>query len=117
MTEICRSTQRFPREEVYGLTSQLRRAAVSIASNIAEGQARYSPRDFRNFLGHARGSLAEIETQLLIARNLQYLSSTEAAGLEERAAELGRLLNGLHNSIRIPSSSPDSDTRQLGTGN
>ncbi len=63
VTDIYRATQNFPRQETYGLTSQIRRSAVSVASNIAEGQGRLSRREFRQFLGVARGSLVEMETQ------------------------------------------------------
>ncbi len=99
--DIYRLTRKFPREELYGLTSQVRRAAVSIPSNIAEGQSRYSPKDFRNFLGHSRGSLAEVETQLLIARDLGYLDSEEYKQVSLQADELGRILNGLYASIEV----------------
>jgi len=95
VTEIYQATVIFPRSELYGLTNQLRRAAVSVPSNIAEGQARFSRREFHQFLGHARGSLVEIETQLLIARNLKYLAPEQADDLLAGAAELGRILNGL----------------------
>src|SRR5579864_9055186 len=71
------ATRHFPRDELYGLTSQLRRAAVSIPSNIAEGQARFSSKEFAHFLSQARGSLVEIETQILIAQDLGYLSATK----------------------------------------
>ena len=97
VTEIYRLTQRFPKEEVYGLTSQLRRAAVSVPSNIAEGQGRLTRGEFRQFLGHAKGSLAEIDTQLLIAHELGYLADTNC--ILEKTAEVGRLLNGLLNSL------------------
>ncbi len=71
VTEIYRVTRTFPREEMYGLTNQLCRAAVSVPSNIAEGQARFSKKEFHHFLSHARGWLVEIETQLTIAENLE----------------------------------------------
>ena len=74
VTDIYSQTQSFPKEEVYGLRSQLRRAAVSIPSNIAEGQGRLTRGEFRQLLGNARGSVFEVETQILIARNLGYLS-------------------------------------------
>ncbi len=74
VTDVYRCTRTFPKEEIYGLSAQLRRAAVSVPSNIAEGQGRVSTGEFRQFLGHARGSLLEVETQLEIARNLEYLS-------------------------------------------
>ena len=80
VTEIYRATKTFPIEERYGLTNQLRRAAVSVPSNIAEGQARFSSRDFHRFLGIARGSL-EIETQVEIAKSLGYLTCAQTAAL------------------------------------
>jgi four helix bundle protein len=100
VTEVYQATRSFPRDELYGLTAQLRRAAVSVPSNIAEGQARYSPREFCHFLSLARGSLVEIETQLMIARTLSYLSRDKNQELLKHTAELGRILNGLIQSIR-----------------
>jgi four helix bundle protein len=100
VTEIYRASEAFPIEERYGLTSQLRRAAVSVPSNIAEGQARFSSRDFHRFLGIARDSLVEIETQVEIAKNLGYLSCVQSAVLLRSTAELGRVLNGLLASIK-----------------
>jgi four helix bundle protein len=73
--KIYQITRRFPHEELYGLVSQLRRAAVSIASNIAEGQGRMSPGEFRQFVGHARGSALEVETQLIIAARLGFVDA------------------------------------------
>jgi len=93
--EVYRVTRGFPRAELYGLTNQLRRAVVSVPSNIAEGQARYSHREFYRFLTVARGSLAEIETQVTIAKSVGYLTSATAEILLSRVAELGRILNGL----------------------
>jgi four helix bundle protein len=93
--EIYTVTQLFPREERYGIINQLRRAAVSVPSNIAEGQARFSQKEFHHFLSQARGSLVEIETQLLIARDLKFLPSNKAELLLKDADELGRILNGL----------------------
>jgi len=93
--EIYLATQVFPKDEIYGLRSQLRRAAVSVPSNIAEGQARYSRGEFHPFLNTARGSLAEIETQLMLPADLEYLGRKEADILLEKTAELGRILNGL----------------------
>jgi len=93
--EIYLATQSFPREEMFGLKSQLRRAAVSVPSNIAEGQARYSRREFCHFLNNARGSLAEVETQIILAHDLAHLGQKETDFLLDQAAELGRILNGL----------------------
>ena len=95
VTEIYRVTLKFPKDELFGLTSQIRRAAVSIPSNIAEGQGHLSKGDFRRFLGHARGSLSELETQILIAQNLNYLTKDEATKFLDLIAEVGRILNGL----------------------
>jgi four helix bundle protein len=100
VTDIYDATREFPSDERYGLTNQLRRAAVSVPSNIAEGQARFSSKEFHHFLSLARGSLVEIETQLMIAENLGYLPSNQTRPLLEGAAELGRVLNGLIASIK-----------------
>ena len=100
VTDIYRATQGFPRHETYGLTSQMRRSAVSVASNIAEGQGRLSRREFRHFLGLARGSLLEMETQVVIAENLGYLSKVEAQRLALASGEVSRLLHGLMQSLQ-----------------
>ena len=100
--QIYRLTELFPARENYGLTNQLRRAAVSVASNIAEGQARYSKKEFRHFLRAAKGSLAEIETQVLIARRLGYLDQEICDRCIGEIEELGRILAGLISSLRIP---------------
>ncbi len=100
VTVIYRATRRSPEDERFGLTSQLRRSAVSIPSNIAEGQGRCSTGEFRQFLGHARGSLLELETQISIAQNLGYFSHEQSKILVDRAAEIGRILNGLINSLK-----------------
>ena len=89
----------FPRQEVYGLTSQLQRAAVSIPSNIAEGQARNSSKEFNHFLGIARGSLAELETQIMLAQRLGYLSEEKLHSALEKAEEIGKMLKGLQKAI------------------
>jgi four helix bundle protein len=99
VTSTYRATQKFPKDEVFGLTSQARRAAVSIPSNIAEGQGRLSEKEFRHFLGQARGSLLELETQLQVAENLGYLEQQETKVVMESCAEVGRVLNGLIASI------------------
>ena len=95
VTDIYQTTARFPDHEKYGLVSQLRRGAVSIASNIAEGQGRLTEGEFRQFLGHARGSLLEVETQLHIAQRLGYLNGDQLTAIEEKSGRVGRLLNGL----------------------
>jgi four helix bundle protein len=100
VTDIYRSTQHFPREEVFGLTSQLRRSAVSVASNIAEGQGRLSKGEFRHFLGQARGSLIELETQVFIGGNLGYLNPEAVTRLLESSGEVSRLLHGLIKSLQ-----------------
>jgi len=96
---VYRSTATFPHEEIYSLTQQLRRAAVSIPSNIAEGKGRGSKRDFRQFLFNARGSLLELQTQIMIAQNLGYLSDADTNKLLDRAAGVGKSLSGLINYL------------------
>jgi len=105
-------TQGFPKEELYGLTSQMRRAAVSIPSNIAEGKGRSTDRDRSLFFCHARGSLLELETQVLIAQRLKYLTPPRAEGLINSSTELGRMLNSLIQSMRSPESSSRSAARE-----
>jgi four helix bundle protein len=100
VTEVYRLTDGFPKREVYGLTDQIRRAAVSVPSNIAEGQAHHNNREFVHFLRHSSGSLAELETQLNIAERLGYADASSTAQLLTRVHEVGRTLNGLIGSIR-----------------
>ena len=95
VTEIYSATRTFPKEELYGLVSQLRRAAVSVPSNLAEGYSRNSRNEFHHFVRQARGSLAEIETQVEIAKNLNYVPVEICTALTERIDEVGRLLTGL----------------------
>jgi len=97
VTDIYRITRRFPPEERFGLTSQVRRAAVSIPSNIAEGQARRTRGEFLQFLGHAKGSLAELDTQLRIAENLGYLHDSDT--LFRDLSDVRRMLSGLVSSL------------------
>jgi four helix bundle protein len=99
VTAVYRATATFPKDELFGITSQLRRAAVSIPSNIAEGQGRLSEKEFRFFPGQARGSLMEVETQLQIAENLGYLEKEQTNRLLDACAEVGRILNGLLASV------------------
>jgi four helix bundle protein len=93
-------SRHFPRDEVYGLTSQLRRSAVSVPSNIAEGQGRWGTGEFIHFLGVAHGSLQEAETQLLIAERLRYVTMDALTRALELIAETGRLINGLYRSLQ-----------------
>ena len=92
---VYESTAKFPKEEIYGLAGQMKRAAVAIPSNIAEGQGRNSTKDFLRFISIAYGSLLELETQTLISEMLNYLTSEETNLLLEKCAEVGRLANGL----------------------
>jgi len=100
VTSVYRVTEGFPKREVYSLTDQIRRAAVSIPSNIAEGQAHYSKAEFFHFLRHASGSLAELETQILLAERLEYTDRPQAEALLKQIVEVGKLLNGLINSLK-----------------
>ena len=102
---VYTATASFPADERFGLTSQLRRAAVSVPSNIAEGQGRRSVNEFLHRLSIAHGSLREVETQLFIALRLDYLEQTESGALMSLAAEVGRLITGLSNSLAHRSSS------------
>jgi four helix bundle protein len=97
--EIYRNTASFPKYELYGLTQQVRRAAVSVASNIAEGKGYRFDKDFVRFLLHARGSLLELQTQVLIAEDLGYLSKESSRSLLDKAEAVGRALSGLINSM------------------
>jgi four helix bundle protein len=98
--EVYRCTASFPRQEIYGLTSQMRRSAVSVPSNIAEGKGRSSRRELLQFLFHARGSLLELRTQITISYELGFLSPIEGKNPTDRANEVGRLLNGLINRFQ-----------------
>src|SRR5579863_4444916 len=96
---VYKSSNTFPKMETYGLATQLRRAAVSIPSNIAEGQARLTTAEFKQSLGHSRGSLMEVETYVLLARELGYLENDQSESLLGSSAEVGKILNGLLNSL------------------
>jgi four helix bundle protein len=99
---IYEATSDFPIQEKYGITAQLRKACVSIPSNIAEGEGRKSSSEFRRYLFIALGSLKEAETQVLISDALGYFKPNTAAKLMEMAAEIGRLLSGLSKSLAHP---------------
>jgi four helix bundle protein len=96
---VYRVTKAMPKEELYGLTIQMRRAAVSIPSNIAEGQGRHTKRDFHNFLSIALGSLRELETQILISQKLDYIAESAASESLVLADRVGRLIRGLAKSL------------------
>jgi four helix bundle protein len=97
--EIYQITEKFPPSEIYGLTNQMRRAAVSIPSNIAEGQERNSAKEFRQFLAIALGSVAEIETQLIIAKEIHYLTEAEVEPFMAIIDRLRKMTRGLIKSI------------------
>jgi len=99
---VYAATKSFPKEELYGLTSQVRRAAVSVPSNMAEGQGRSSKAEFHRFLSIAHGSIREVETQILIAQRLAYLTAEQTKTILDLAAETGRLTQGLMNSLTRP---------------
>jgi four helix bundle protein len=111
VVEIYSCTRRFPREEVYVLANQLRRAAVSVASNIAEGKGRCTDNEFLLFLHHARGSVFEIETQLTIAGRLGYIDQAQVRKIAAHAGEIARMLNGLIKAIK--SSGGETRTGEL----
>ncbi|TAK09352.1 MAG: four helix bundle protein [Candidatus Manganitrophaceae bacterium] len=95
VTQVYKITKTFPKEEQYCLTSQIRRAAISIPSNIAEGAARQTRKKFSNYLHMAQGSLSELDTQLQIARNLDYLRSIEWEILEAQMYQIDKMISGL----------------------
>jgi four helix bundle protein len=97
VTEVYQRSSLFPREEIYGLTSQIRRSAVSIPSNMAEGAARLGSREFVRFLNIAKGSLSELETQLLIAVSLKYLQSDDS--IFNKLDRVSRLITGLQKNL------------------
>ena len=100
MTEtLYRTTVDWPKSEQYGLVSQVRRAAVSVPANIAEGAGRRTPGEFAHFIGIARGSLAELETLLIIARRLDYIEEPSFRAIMDDLFELGRMTTGLLKSI------------------
>jgi four helix bundle protein len=95
VVDTYKLTGRFPRTELYGLTSQLQRAAVSVPSNVAEGAGRIHTREFINHASIARGSLFEAETQIIVAQRLGYVGEEDIKPLLQLVAEVGRLLHGL----------------------
>ena len=97
--EVYKASREFPKEEVYGLRSQLRRAAVSIPANIAEGHGRKSTKEYAHHISIAYGSLMEVETHVEIAFRLGYIDEAKSKGIREMSSEVGRLLNGLAKSL------------------
>ena len=104
VTAVYRVTRAWPREEQYGLTSQIRRAAVAIPSNLAEGHGRSGPREYAHHVSIAFGSLCEVETQILIGEQLGYSNGETTAELMTRTAEVRRLIRGLIRSLRSQTS-------------
>lgn len=96
---VYEATKAFPSEEKYGLVSQMRRASVSVPSNIAEGKGRWTDPEFRRFLAVARGSLFEIETLLILSEQLGYMSESDSKTLLESCGKVGRMLSSLINSL------------------
>ena len=99
VTETYLKTQNFPKEEIYGLTSQIRRCAVSIPSNIAEGCGRKTNKDFSNFLGISLGSSFEFETQLIICKNLNFINEDDFKNIESEIQHIQKRIIKLPNSI------------------
>jgi four helix bundle protein len=97
--DVYRLTAQFPKHETYGLASQLQRSAVSLPSNIAEGHGRNSHKEFNHFLGIALGSLAELETQLILAQHLNYLTEEAISPALQNADKIGKMLKGLQKSL------------------
>jgi|APFre7841882630_1041343.scaffolds.fasta_scaffold56029_2 four helix bundle protein len=100
--DIYKETQNFPRQEIYGLTNQIRRAAISIPSNIAEGHIRQHRAEFRQFLSVALGSLAELETQIVISRELNYISTEKSLNLIDQMGSIGKMIRGLIKKLNNP---------------
>ena len=100
VTKIYSLTQSFPKEELYGLTNQMRRAAVSVPSNIAEGAGRNSNKELMQFLSIASGSLAELETQIIIANNLGYLNNDQKEVIIQLISNIFKMLSGLKQSLQ-----------------
>ncbi len=100
--EIYIATMAFPKEERFGLTSQLRRAAVSVAANIAEGQGRNNPREFNQFLGISTGSLSEVETLIVISKEIGYFSEDQCYDLVTKCQDIAKMLFKLKAAILKP---------------
>lgn len=103
--EVIIATQSFPKYELYGLGSQIRNAVVSVPSNISEGQQRFSNVDFRHFLRISRGSLGELETQLILAQELGYIRKEQLDSFTEQISVIGKLIAGLIKSLNARAAS------------
>ena len=104
--EIYLLTKKLPADEKFGLVSQMRRAAVSVPSNIAEGQARHTTGEFIQFISHAEGSVAELDTQLTLCQDLKLLNSKETTNAANLVEELRRMLNGLRRKLSLAKKQP-----------
>jgi four helix bundle protein len=100
--EVYKETMNFPREEMYGLTNQIRRAAISIPSNVSEGHIRQHRAEFRQFLNIALGSLAELETQIIISRELNYISNEKTENLIDQMNSLSKMIRSLRKKLTKP---------------
>lgn len=107
---VYRCTEQLPQTERFGLTSQMRRAAVSVPSNIAEGKGRFSNKELVQFLLRARGSLLELDTQVILAYRLGYVSEIQFSELQRQSAEVGKILNGLINHFATATRDPRPET-------
>jgi four helix bundle protein len=99
--EVYQLTHAWPTEERFGLTSQVRRAAISVPSNLAEGQGRFGTGEFARFVWIAHGSLCELETQLIVATEIGIVSASQIAPVSDLAGEIGRMLRALHRSLQM----------------
>lgn len=97
--KVYKITEKFPRHELYGLTSQIRRSAISIPANIAEGYARRGQKEFKQFLSIALGSSSELETHIILARKLEYLTEEKAKCLLDEVNHVGRMTTNFYKSI------------------
>ena len=111
--DIYRATASFPRDEMYGLTAQIRRAAMSVPTNIAEGRGRGSDADFAHFLQIAMGSACETEYQLMLSQGLGYLSEDDYTALEKSVQEVKRMISSLLKTLRTANRKLTADSRKL----
>lgn len=110
---IYKVTQSFPKSEIYGLTSQMRRASISVASNIAEGRGRLNVAEFRQFLGLAQGSIFELKTQLVIAKNLGFTSEDSSGEADSLADEVSKILRTFIQRLTVPAKTDRPSARIL----